>query len=181
MEEKETTVFLGKAYIEHRDDGPYVYASFNDTPEAQHAKEAVRHGDVKYLSIWANKLKETAGNVTHGVIREVSLVYGGANPRAFIDHAVLAHGDGTYDLSEDEALIYMGLEADADIKEIEDRFWQMSKKYRGKDDPESLAMEDEISAVYDIASGRREVKEQEEYVRQNEPKYFGRLRATGRI
>ena len=64
---------LGKAYIEHRDDGPYVYASFNDTPEAQHAKEAVRHGDVKYLSIWANKLKETAGNVTHGVIREVSL------------------------------------------------------------------------------------------------------------
>lgn len=98
---------LGKAVIEHREDGPYIKASFNETPEAQHAKEAVRHGDIKYLSIWANRLKEVAGNVTKGHIKEVSLVYGGANPGAFIDHAVLAHGDGTYDFSEDEALICM--------------------------------------------------------------------------
>ena len=80
-------------------------------------------------------------------------------------------------MTREEALKYMGLDENADIKEIDDRFWQMSKKYRGKDDPESLAMEDEISAVYDVASGRREVRAQEEYVRQNEPKYFGRYKS----
>lgn len=99
---------IGNALIEHRDEGPYIYASFNETPEAQHAKEAVRHGDVKYLSIYANRLKEKAGNVMHGVIREVSIVYGGANPGAYIDHAVLSHSDGTYDISEDEAIIMLG-------------------------------------------------------------------------
>jgi len=80
-------------------------------------------------------------------------------------------------MTREEALKYMGLDENADIKEIDDRFWQMSKKYRGKDDPESLAMEDEISAVYDVASGRREVRAQEEYVRLNEPKYFGRYKS----
>ena len=104
---------LGKAKIVHKEDGPYIMASFNETEEAQHAKEAVRHGDIKYLSIWANRLKEVAGNVTKGHIKEVSLVYGGANPGAFIDHAVLAHGDGTYDLSEDEAIIFMDGSIDA--------------------------------------------------------------------
>ena len=81
------------------------------------------------------------------------------------------------DMTREEALKYMGLNENADIKEIDDRFWQMSKKYRGKDDPESLKMEDEISAVYDVASGRREVKAQEDYVRNNEPKYFGRYKS----
>ena len=103
------TVVLGKARIQHRDKGPYIYASFNNTEEGQHAKEAVQHGDVKYLSIFANKLKEAVTNrgrdVLHGTIREVSLVYGGANPGAYIDNAVLAHSDGTYDMVDDEAVI----------------------------------------------------------------------------
>lgn len=99
---------LGNAVIEHKDEGPYVYCSFNNSIEGQHAKEAVRHGDIKYLSINANRLKEVAGNVMHGVIREVSLVYGGANPGAYIDHAVLSHGDGTYTELDDEASICMG-------------------------------------------------------------------------
>jgi hypothetical protein len=43
-----------------------------------------------------------------GIIREVSLVYGGANPGAYIDHAVLAHDDGTYSNSENEAHIMLG-------------------------------------------------------------------------
>ena len=102
-------VVLGKAKIEHRDKGPYIKGSFNNTEEGQHAKEAVTHGDVKYLSIYANHLKEAATpkgrDVLHGVIREVSLVYGGANPGAYIDNAVLAHSDGTYDMVDDEAII----------------------------------------------------------------------------
>ena len=118
---------LGKALIEHREEGPYIYGSFNDTEEAQHAKKAVQHGDVKYLSIFANHLKQQAGNVMHGVIREVSLVYGGANPGAYIDHAVLAHGDGSYEELEDEAIISLGGEiegslshADSEEKEKEE-------------------------------------------------------------
>lgn len=103
------SVVLGKARIQHRDQGPYIYASFNNTEEGQHAKEAVAHGDVKYLSIYANRLKEAATSkgrdVLHGVIREVSLVYGGANPGAYIDNAVLQHSDGTYDMVDDEAII----------------------------------------------------------------------------
>ena len=118
---------LGRALIEHRDEGPYIYGSFNNTEEGQHAKEAVRHGDVKYLSIFANHLKQQAGNVMHGIIREVSIVYGGANPGAYIDHAVLAHSDGTYEELSDEAIIRIGGEiddclehADSDGKENEE-------------------------------------------------------------
>ena len=81
------------------------------------------------------------------------------------------------DMTREQALEYMGLGSDADIKEIDDRFWQMSKKYRGKDDPESMAMEEEISAVYDIASGRRDIRIQEEKQRESEPKYFGRYKS----
>ena len=80
-------------------------------------------------------------------------------------------------MTREQALEYMGLGTDADIKEIDDRFWQMSKKYRGKEDAESKAMEDEISAVYDIASGRRDVRAKEEQMRENEPKYFGRYKS----
>lgn len=102
------TSVLGSALIEHKEEGPYVYCSFNNSPEGQSAKEAVKHGDVKYLSIYANRLKEQAGNVMHGIIREVSLVFGGANPGAYIDHAVMAHADGSYEELSDEAIAYVG-------------------------------------------------------------------------
>ena len=80
-------------------------------------------------------------------------------------------------MTREQALEYMGLDADADIKVIDDRFWQMSKHYRGKDDPESVKMEDEISAVYEIASGRRDRRLKEEARRVSEPKYFGRYKS----
>jgi hypothetical protein len=47
---------------------------FNDTPAGQTAKALVQHGDVKSLSIYANRLVEKAKQVFHGVIHEVSLV-----------------------------------------------------------------------------------------------------------
>ena len=80
-------------------------------------------------------------------------------------------------MTREEALEYMGLSSNADIKEIEDRFWQMSKKYRGKDDPESLKMEDEIAAVFEIANGTRDRELSEKQVRESEPKYFGKTKA----
>lgn len=100
------TDVLGHALLENRDEGVYMYGSFNNSAKAQDAKEAVQHGDIKYLSIYANHLKQSpAKEVLHGVIREVSLVYGGANPGAFIDNVALAHGDGSFEEVEDEAVM----------------------------------------------------------------------------
>lgn len=84
---------LGHALLENRPEGVYAYGNFNDTEEGQKAKKLVMHGDVRSLSIFANRLKQTGDDVLHGVIREVSLVLAGANPGAFID-SVMAHGDG---------------------------------------------------------------------------------------
>nr|DAP46036.1 MAG TPA: major capsid protein [Caudoviricetes sp.] len=83
---------LGHAILENRENGVYAYCSFNNTQKAQAAKEQVVHGDVKSLSIWANRLQEVGKDVTHGVIREVSLVLAGANPGAYVDY-VIAHGE----------------------------------------------------------------------------------------
>ena len=84
---------LGHVVLENREDGVYAYGTFNDSDAGRAAKEAVKHGDISSLSIFANKLKESkAGDVVHGVIREVSLVFAGANPGAFID-TVVAHSD----------------------------------------------------------------------------------------
>ena len=85
---------LGHALLKNRDEGVYAYCTFNDSESGQAAKEAVRHGDVKSLSIYANKLKQAGNEVLHGVIREVSIVMAGANPGAFID-SVMVHGEDT--------------------------------------------------------------------------------------
>lgn len=83
---------LGHALLENREEGVYAYGKFNETDMGKYAKELVKHGDVTALSIYANKLKQEGGNVTHGTIREVSLVLAGANPEAYIDWHI-AHGD----------------------------------------------------------------------------------------
>ena len=90
---------LGHALLENREDGVYAYCTFNDTDAGKAAKKLVQHGDVKSLSIYANRLKQVGGDVVHGTIRELSLVLAGANPGAFID-CVMAHGD-----EEAEAMI----------------------------------------------------------------------------
>ena len=90
---------LGHALLENREDGVYGYIAFNDSESGIAMQKAVRHGDVRSLSIFANKLKQSGGDVLHGFIREVSIVMAGANPGAFID-TVIAHGEDT-----DEGLI----------------------------------------------------------------------------
>lgn len=85
---------LGHALLENRDEGVYAYCTFNESESGQAAKEAVRHGDVSSLSIYANKLKQSGSDVLHGMIREVSIVMAGANPGAFID-SVMIHGEDT--------------------------------------------------------------------------------------
>jgi HK97 family phage prohead protease len=105
------TNVLGHALLEDRDDGVYAYAKFNGTPSGKHAKEMVENGDIVSMSIYANRLKQHGSDVVHGVIREVSLVLAGANPGALIDNISFAHSDGTYTDSEEEAVIYTGLDS----------------------------------------------------------------------
>ena len=101
---------LGHAVLENREDGVYCYGSFNDTEAGQDAKKLVEHGDIDSLSIYANNLKEQAKKVIHGAIREVSLVFAGANEGAKIDNLCFAHGeDGESVIDETEAIIYTGL------------------------------------------------------------------------
>ena len=92
---------LGHALLENREDGVYAYGSFNDTELAQTAKLYIQHGDIKHLSIYANKLKQQGPNVMHGDIREVSLVLAGANPGAYIEN-IMKHGEE----SDEEAVIF---------------------------------------------------------------------------
>lgn len=83
---------LGKALLVERNGGMYTYGSFNDTPMGQNCKTLVQHGDIDCLSIFANKVQRNGTDVVHGVIRELSLVIAGANPKAKIQE-VMAHGD----------------------------------------------------------------------------------------
>ena len=96
---------LGHALLENREEGVYAYCKFNDTKNGKTAKLLVQHGDVDRLSIYANQLKQQGPYVMHGNIRELSLVLAGANPGAFIENVVMAHGEDTYEL-EDEARIF---------------------------------------------------------------------------
>ena len=115
---------LGHALLENRDDGVYAYCEFNDTEAGVNAKKLVQHGDVRSLSIYANKLKQIGNDVIHGTIRELSLVLAGANPGAYIDY-VLAHGE-----DEEDSLI-------ANYDESALMIYHSSDKNQSKEDDES--------------------------------------------
>lgn len=129
---------LGKVLLHSRDGNMYGYGLFNDTESGQTAKDLVDHGDIVSLSICANQLQHSANrHVTHGMIREVSLVLAGANPGAYID-SVIKHGEAT----DEEAIIYSGeelelyhAESDQEEKEVADE----AKKPEESEDEETLA------------------------------------------
>ena len=103
---------LGHALLEKRKDGMYAYGFFNDTANGVNAKTLVDHGDITKLSINATGLKQTrtsamTADVTHGTIKELSLVLAGANEGAYIDFHTMSHSD--YDDEEaGDATIYAG-------------------------------------------------------------------------
>lgn len=121
---KDAEDVLGHALLENREDGVYAYCKFNGTPKGVLAKELVHNGDIRSLSIWANKLQKTKDNVVaHGMIRELSLVLAGANPEAFI--TTIAHGDAEFNENDfeaeiqmhDEIVIHSEIEEDEEIQE----------------------------------------------------------------
>lgn len=90
---KDVTNVLGHADLEVRDDGVYAYAHLNHSDAGRTAREMVRNGDVKAMSIYATHVKSRGNDVVHGELVEVSLVLRGANPGAYIDQVSIEHGD----------------------------------------------------------------------------------------
>ena len=101
---------LGHADLEARDDGVYGKISFNGTEAGVAAKELVSHGDVSAFSIHANRLTRNkfTNVVSHGNIKEVSLVLAGANPKAYIEKLNLTHSDDGDDDFDDANIFTAG-------------------------------------------------------------------------
>ena len=112
------TNILGHALLENRDDGVYAYGFLNHSEKGEAMREAIAHGDINAMSIYANRLQQNGPDVVHGTIREVSLVVAGANPGALIDNVTIAHGDG-FEENPEEAVIYTD-EGDADFAHGDD-------------------------------------------------------------
>ena len=112
---------IGKVLLENRPEGVFGYGTFNNTEMGRDSKELVQHGDIRGLSIYANRLKQNGPDVIHGTIREVSLVYATANPEASILN-VIEHGEEI----EDSAIIYPGEELQ--VYHSEDKVEEESKE-----------------------------------------------------
>lgn len=134
------TNILGHVVLHNKGNGVYGYGYFNDTPEAQSAKELVRHGDISAMSIFANKLKKQGQDVMHGLIREVSLVLAGANPGALIEE-VVQHSDG----EEGEAIIYTG-----NLIHSADDVLEEETKEMDNEENKNLEQADEAQTVGDV-------------------------------
>lgn len=142
---------LGHCMLENRPDGVYAFGVFNDTPAAQDAKMAVRHGDINAMSIYANHVKQESGLVQHGNIREVSLVLSGANPGAFIDNVTIAHGEEVATLG-DEVIIFSGQEfAHADsMEETKEKEAPMAEETKNNKREEDMTVQDVLDTLNPI-------------------------------
>lgn len=128
---------LGYGILHSQNGSMRVECYFNDTENGKNARKLVLHGDINALSIYANQLKEQAKTVLHGMIREVSLVYAGANPGAFID-SVVVHADGTTTVDREQGILYTGEEIElfAEIEHADDNAEKQSEEKHTPEKPE---------------------------------------------
>ena len=74
-------------------------------------------------------------------------------------------------MSREEAVSYLGLKDDANDFAIDEKFWQLSKRYRGDDTPESEQKLADVSCAYDIACGRRDEVRKETQINASRRKF----------
>ena len=158
---------LGHAILQNLDEGVYAYCSFNNTQAGKDAKEAVQHGDVDSMSIWANNIQEFDHEVLHGVIREVSLVMAGANPGAFIE-SVVEHGI-PMDEGDTEGVLYTGLYIEHSIDDDKEA---STESVEDKDPVENEEETNESSAEADDVKENKndDVKEDETTISHSDDK-----------
>lgn len=130
---------LGKIRLVNVEDGVYGYGYFNETPTAANAKELIRHGDIRAMSIGANKIRKMGQNVVHGNIYEVSLVLAGANEGATIEWTNLEHSAVNEDFENGEAII----ESDFLLHSAEDEADILKHAARAKDSEDEEDDEEE--------------------------------------
>lgn len=158
---------LGKVLLHAEPGGIRAYAKFDDSREGKAAKQRVINGSLSQLSIYANKLKESAGNVYHGIIREVSLVLAGANDGAVIDQ-VLAHGaSGEYEYTPDAGIIYSGEDIEVLCHSVdynEEESYMYDNEY-GRSTEEIIddMTDEQKAAVLDLVDGIQGMYEDEYY------------------
>lgn len=145
---------IGHCLMESKDDGMYAWGSFNDTELGEISKKLVQHGDIRSMSIHANKLTQKAGDVYHGTIREVSLVLSPANPGAVIEYPILEHDDD----EPTECIIYSGEELELihsdDTDELQKEAEEILRHADEEDSDEKKKPEDKdddktVGDVYD--------------------------------
>ena len=145
---------LGHALLKNVSDGVYAYGSFNSNPKAIEAATLLAHGDIKALSIWANKLQQRGGDVLHGDIKEVSLVLAGANPAAIID-SVMVHGEE----SDEEAIIYTGENICHSSGELKDEAEETEETVEHADDkadePEKSDDDETVAVIFETLSEKQ--------------------------
>lgn len=132
---------LGHAILSDRAFGTYAEGYFNNTQRAQDMREAVRHGDLDSLSVYANNLNERklrgGREVYHGDIVELSLVIAGANPGAKIDFVNMKHADDA-DIEDEEVILHTGL--------------YINQTYEGDSDVTTDTTDDTLSHAVDTAT-----------------------------
>lgn len=127
---------LGHAILTHKPEGVWADCYVNGTEGGRKAKEAVQHGDLTAFSIFADELVESfSGAVSHGDIKELSLVLVGANSGATIEN-VIAHDSLTGESYTDESAAIFKMEAGSIVLEHAD-------KTLAKDSEDSLSHADE--------------------------------------
>lgn len=155
-EHNDPNAVLGHAVLENRDDGVYAYGTFNDTEQGRTAKKIVQNGDVRSLSIWANKLKQMGNDVIHGNIRELSLVLAGSNPGAYVDF-VMAHGedeeDTLYASYDENIMLY---HSDEPKKQEESK-----KEETMKEEPKKAESERTVKEVFNAALNKLSDEEED--------------------
>jgi len=149
---------LGYGILHSQDGSMRAECFFNDTESGVNAKKDVLHGDITALSIYANHLKEQAKTVLHGMIREISLVYAGANPGAFIDSLVV-HGDGSTTEDFEQGIIYTGESielysdiehADGDSKPSEVEHINGESEEKDDENPKNDDKKDDKETIEDV-------------------------------
>lgn len=134
---------LGHAILQNRPEGVYAYCVLNDSDSGKSARAALKNGDIKAMSIYADKLKQDSmRNVSHGVIREVSIVLAGANPGAVIDD-IITHADGSdgsavihFENDSQEIELYHAATPEEEKKEPEPEQAKESEEKEKKDMPD---------------------------------------------
>ncbi|QHJ80911.1 MAG: hypothetical protein [Caudoviricetes sp.] len=160
---------LGHILLHNHKDGVYGYGYFNDTAEADNARELLKHGDINAMSIGANRIKKQGTDVVHGNIYEVSLVMTGANPGALIEQ-VLVHSDDGDRVEPDKFIIYNDLliHSAEDVlfpEEIEGGKIEMADKTVGEvldtlNEEQTAAVETMVASIIEEMEGEDETVKQ---------------------